>query len=428
MASEITFKTITLNRENFLNVINPDTQIQETQGYLSWNTGIFGSKNDNAMPDFLIDLYTNGAGVHQNLVNLKAQLITGNNLQAEDDTQATQINSFIARRNKAGMNLKQTYSQCAKDFALANACVLQVVYNRDGEIAEVYHVPFQNFRLGKMNKYGQFEFGYISQNWGVIANSRQRSGGVKDMVKIRLFDPTNWKKYPVQLLYLKDYSYSNYAIPSYTAALNWILISREISDFHLNNIRTNFFLSGMLVQKKGGMTEEQIEENAQAIEQFYKGKNGRKVLLSYVEDMINDKPVFEKFSGDDQDELFDVLNQQAFQQVVTAHNAYPILAGYDTKGADLGGDANKLNIALQAFNELVCEGYKDVIVSGLNRLIVDVNGLPPVAVYTEPLKINLPTEQPEDTTRNERRAILFGLPEIDESQNSADNTNQIPTA
>ena len=428
MATEITFKTITLNRENFLNVINPDTQVVETQGYLSWNTGIYGSKTDNAMPDFLIDLYTNGAGVHQNLVNLKAQLISGNNIQAEDDDLATQVNPFIAHRNKSGMNLKQVYAQASKDMALANACVLQVVYNREGKIAEVYAVPFQNFRLGKMNKYGQFEFGYISQNWGVIANSKQRSGGVKDMVKIRLFDPTNWKKYPVQLLYLKDYSYSNYAQPAYTAALNWILVSREISDFHLNNIRTNFFLSGMLVQKKGGMTEEQIEENAVAIEQFYKGKNGRKVLLSYVEDMINDKPVFEKFAGDDQDKLFTVLNQEAFQQIVTAHNAYPILAGYDTKGADLGGDANKLNIALQAFNELVCEGMKDVIISGLNRIIVDVNGLPAVTCYTEPLKINLPTEQPEDTTRNERRAILFGLPEIDESQNSADNTNQIPTA
>ena len=128
------------------------------------------------MPDFLIDVFTNSTGVHQNLINLKAQLVLGNNLQAEDDTKAAGVNPFIAHRNKSGMNLKQVYAQCAKDFALANACVLQVVYNREGKIAEVYHVPFQNFRLGKMNKYGQFEFGYISQNWGIIANSKQRSG------------------------------------------------------------------------------------------------------------------------------------------------------------------------------------------------------------------------------------------------------------
>lgn len=425
--NKITFKTITVNKENFLRVINPDQQVVETDGHIGYHAGIYGTKVDDGFCELLIDLYVNGAGAHQNLVNLKAQQVLGNNLQAEDDEKAPEVDPFIAHRNKAGMNLKQVYGFMAKDMALSNSAVLQVVFNRDAEIAEVYHVPFQDFRLGKPNKYGQIEFGFLSKSWANISNSKV-SKGAKDKVKIRMFDPTNWKKYPVQLMYLKDYSYGYYAIPAYTAAINWILITREISDFHLNNIRSNFFLSGMLTQKKGGMTDEQIEANAQAIEQFYKGgSTGRKVLLSYVEDLINDAPKFEKFSGDDQDEMFDILNQQAFQSIVTAHNAYPILAGYDAKGADLGGDANKINIALQAFTSLVTEGYKEILISGLNR-IMEINQLPPLACYTEPLKITLPDQQPGDTTVNERRSILFGLPELDESTNNASPDNEIPSA
>jgi hypothetical protein len=424
--STITLKTITLNKENFLNVINPDQQIENpATGTLAFHSGVYGNKTDDGFLDLCIDLYINGASAHQNLVNLKAGLITGNNLQPEDDTQKAIINPFIAHRNKSGDNLKAVYGKLATDFALFNACVLQVVFNRDGEIAEVYHIPTQNFRFGRPNKYGQMEFGFLSNNWSIISNSRQ-SKGAKESVKIRMFDPTNWKKYPVQLMYCKSYSYTPYAIPAYTSAINWILISKEIGEFHKNNIRSNFFLGGMLTQKKGGMSDDQIADNANAIEALYKGgTSGKKVLLSYVEDMINDKPVFEKFVADDQDKLFDILSQQSFQQIVTAHNAYSILAGVDSKGADLGGDSNKLITNLSAFNYLVCENYKEIIVSNLNR-IMEINQLPPLMVITEMPKITQPQGQPEDTTVNERREMLYGLPEIDNSANNVAPTNEIP--
>lgn len=423
--SKIVLKTVTINKENFLRVINPDTQIQETSGYLAFHAGIYGNKTDNGFFDLCIDLYTNGAGAHQNLVNLKANLVLGNNLQAESDTDEIVVNQFLSRRNKAQENPKVVYARLAKDFALFNGAVMQVVFNREGKVAEVYHIPMQNFRLGKCNKYGQHEFGYISQSWAIIQNSRI-SKGAKDFVKIKLFDPTDYQKHPVQLMYLKDYSYTPYAIPAYTSAINWILVSREISDFHLNNIRSNFFLSGMLTQKRGGMTDVEIEENSESIEQFYKGgATGRKVLLAYCDDMVNDAPKFEKFSGDDQDKLFDILSQQAFQQIVTAHQSYSILAGLDSKGADLGGDSNKLVTTLAAFNYLVCEGYKQILIDGFNR-IMEINELPSLIVITEPPKIAIPTQQPEDLTVNERREILFGLPPLDDSANNAAPTNEIP--
>jgi hypothetical protein len=170
--SNITFKTITVNKENFLRVLNPDTQVVESGGYIAYHSGIYGNKTDNAFPDLCIDLYVNGASAHQNLINLKSGLILGNNLQAEDDDQASQVDPFIAKRNKAGDNLKATYGKLSTDMALFNACVMQVVFNRDGQVAEVYHIPAQDFRLGSPNKYGQIEYGYISKNWSIISNSR----------------------------------------------------------------------------------------------------------------------------------------------------------------------------------------------------------------------------------------------------------------
>lgn len=422
MSSKITFKTITVEPHKFLNVINPDTQIKSVDGILSYNTGIYGSKTDNAMPQFLIDVYENGSAVHQNLVNLKSNLIIGNNLQSEDDTQAPLIDPFIAKRNKSGDNLKTVYGKLSKDMALFNGCYIQLIYNREGKVAEIYHLPYQDVRLGIPNKFGQIEYCFVSKSWAYIGNSIESRR--KESVKLRLYSPEQWQKYPTQVLFIRDFGYSYYPTPAYNAAINWILIDREISEFHRNNIKTNFFLAGMLTQLKSGMSDEQIAENANEIESFYSGNKGRRVLLSYVDQMA-DKPIFDQFAGAEQDKLFTVLGEQCYQAIITGHNAYPILGGLDTKSADLGGSENKLNTALLAFNQLVCEGLKQIVLDGINR-ILELNELPHVIAITEPLKITLPLAQADDLTQSERRSYLYGLPPLDDTQNNNVDSNTTP--
>jgi hypothetical protein len=420
---KLQFRTINIEPQKFVSLVNPDTQIVGIDGInvLTWNTGIYGSR-DNAMPNLLIDLYENGSPVHQNLCNTKANLILGNNLQSEDSTQESVLNPFLKKRNKSGDNPKTVYGKCAKDFSLFNACCIQVIYNRNGKISEVYHIPSQDLRLGTPNKYGQIEYGYISKTWGIVTNSIEQRK--KESVKIRMWDPAVWKKYPTQLLYLKDYSYSYYAIPSYMSALNWIMIDREISNFHLNNVKSNFFLAGILSQMKAGMSDEQIDENAEKIESYFAGSKGRKVLLAYPEQMA-DKPVFDTIMGTEQDKVFDILSQQCFQALITGHNSYPVLGGMD-KSNNLGGDADRLNTSLMAFDQLVCEPMKQVILDGFNQ-IMEVNGLPAVTCTTEPLKLTQAIQQATDLTEAERRAMIFGLPPKDSSSNAVNNPNNMPT-
>jgi hypothetical protein len=419
------FKTVQLKQQNFLKVINPDVESSSTDGILYWNTGIYGSKTDNAYPNFIIDLYENAASVHQNLVNLKSNLILGNNLQSEKEENIDIINNFLKKRNKSEDNVRTVFAKCAKDIALFNGSVIQCIWNREGKIAEIYHIPMQDFRLSAPNKYGKSEWGYISKTWANISNSTSKSQR-KEYVKIRLWDPLNWQKYPTQLMYMRDYGYGYYAVPAYAAAINWIIAAREISDFHVHNVRSNFFLSGMLTQLKGSMSDEQVDENAREIESFYSGVKGRKVLLSYVDDM-NNKPIFETITGAEQDKLFDVLSQQVYQNIITAHNASPLLVGVDSKGSDLGGSANKMNVSILTFQQLVTEPMKSILLDGFNRIISDVNNIGSVICTTEPPKTEQPLPQPDDLTRNERRSWLYGLPDIDDSSNAVNNPNTLPT-
>jgi hypothetical protein len=422
--SKITFKSVPLKPEKFLKVINPDMELASTDGILYWNTGIYGSKLDNAFPDFIIDLYINGASVHQNLVNLKSNLILGNNLQPEKEDQSNTVNQFLTKRNKSEDNLKSVYAKCAKDMALFNGAVIQVIYNREGKIAECYHLPMQDFRISAPNKFGRSEWGYISKSWGYISNSIKSNR--KEYVKIRLWDPQQWQKYPTQLLFMRDYGYTYYPVPAYNSAINYIILSREISDFHVHNVRSNFFLSGLLTQLKGSMSDEDIENASNEIEQFYSGVKGRKVLLAFVDDMAN-KPDFQLITGGEQDKLFDILSQQVYQNIITAHNASPLLVGVDSKGSDLGGSANKMNVSVITFVTLVTEPMKQVLLDGINKILVDVNNLGSVICTTEPLKTEQPIADGTEMTVNERRAWLYGLPNLDNSSNAVNNPNTLPT-
>ena len=419
MSERVTFRTVDIKPEKFLNLLNPDTQIKGYENVLMYNTGIYGSKIDNAFPDLLIDLYTNGSATHQNLVNLKANLITGNNLQAENDKLSPEVEPFIRKRNKSGDNLQGVYEKASKDMSLFEGSVLQVIYNREGQIAEVYHIPTQNFRLGIPNKYNQIEWGYLNNSWGIITNSIEQRK--RDSVKIRMWDPTQWKKYPTQLMYIKSYSYAHYSVPSYNSTIPWIMVDRELSNFHLNNIRSNFFLSMLITQVKGGMSDEQIAENALEIEKFYSGSKGRKAMLAYV-DQMDDKPQVDQISGTEQDKVFDILAKTTFQHIITGHRGYPILGGFDGGGSDLGGDANKLNVSVSSFNQLVAIPMKQVLLDGFNR-IMEVNKVPAVDAITEPLKLTQPIPGADDLTVNERREYLYGLGEIDESENNVSNPN-----
>lgn len=407
---------------NFYEEINPNQFKVNRQGIITWNTGIYGNNTDNAFPQFCADLYENGSSIHQNLVNLRANLLRGNNLQALDDLvpeETHKLEAFIAKRNKVGDNLKAVYGKVAQDMALFNGAVLQILWAKDGTIAEVYHIPTQNFRLGKPDNYDRVEFGYVSTNFD---GSKNNFNVRRDAVKLRMYNPTEYLNYPVQLMYIKPYSYQYYSTPIWTSCIPDILLLKEIKEFHLANVRSNMFLSGMLTQKKAGMTDEEIDANADAIEKLYKGKDGRKILLNYVDDLFNDKPIYEKFAADQQDQLFDVLIKSSQQSIVTANSAYSILAGIDEGGSDLGGSSNRLAVAAAAYYNLVVHPMKEIVLGYFNQL-ADVNKIAYMDVITEPLRLTQPQALVEDLTEDERRKMIYDLPPKKEINENNDTPN-----
>ena len=400
--------------EKFFAMKNPN-MVSEDKGILTYNTGIWGSSIDNGMPQFLSDLLTYSS-THANMINLKTSLITGDNLEIEDSTleNTQELETFIKRRNKSGDNLKSVWGKAASDMGLYEAACLQVLFDRNGKIAEVYHIPTEDVRLGTSNQYGQIEYCYVSKNWANISNKNYKKSTVKNSaVQVRMFEPELWKKHPVQMLYIKKYTQgSAYAIPKYISAINWILIQNEISNFHLSNIRNSFFLSGMLTQT-GNPDDKEMAEFVNKFNELYMGvgapnKKFNSMIFNWVDDLNNQKPEFTPFQGEKNDELFNTLIDKSDVAIIAGHGGYTGLI-MDSKGADISGDSNKLYQQLAAFQQYVTEPMKDILLGGFDR-ILQVNQLPAVTVITNSPAITQPQALVTDLDVNERRNLIYNLP------------------
>ena len=87
------------SQERLMKALNPN-MITEVKNILYYNTGIYGSDSDNAMPQYLIQLQQ-ASSIHANLCQTKFTEIQGNNLQITDDTndKAMDLAMFIKKRN-----------------------------------------------------------------------------------------------------------------------------------------------------------------------------------------------------------------------------------------------------------------------------------------------------------------------------------------
>ena len=217
--------------------ISPNIEVTE-QGYVWWNSN--SDLRDNAYPNKLIDLYNNASAVHSNFINLKSGLIFGSGLQPLDNNDAI-LKQFLDAYNRAGNKMNDIFKKLAADMALFEACALQVIYNSEG-IAEVYHCSPANLRASAPNEFGYSEFWYYSTRWGIISNKRMRKPAnlLGDAVKIANWNPAKGKSDKRQILYMKKYSSSQediYPTPSYNAILNYVQLSFELSQFHLNKVQ-----------------------------------------------------------------------------------------------------------------------------------------------------------------------------------------------
>lgn len=366
--------------------INPNIEVTE-QGYVWFNSS--ETERDNAYCNKITDLYQNASAVHSNYINLKANLIYGSGLIPLDPNDP-QIKAFLESTNRAGQNINEIFKKMSFDMSLYEAAALQVIYNAEGKIAEVYHCNPSNLRASAPNEFGYSDFWYYSTKWGIVQNKRTRkqTNMLSDAIKIANFNPANGKKDKRQVLYIKKYSPAQeeiYAIPSYNAILPWIQLDYELSQFHLNKVQ-NSFSSSAIITLKGNPSDEERDAFVRNFKMKHTGSDAAgKVMFMWV-DGENQQPEILRMEADQNDTLFEQINDLVNEHISIGHGAPLALIGLD-KSQSIGNDSMKLNTVRAYYINTVIEPMQEVILAAINKLLKH-NSLSQVKVVNKPLALD----------------------------------------
>jgi hypothetical protein len=230
---------------------------------------------------------------------------------------------------------------------------LKVVYNNFGDIAEIFHLPFQNVRK---TKEGNFAY---SENW---ANKFNR---VKPVIYAP-FDPVADGR-TVQVFEYNEYRPDtyHYPLPGYLGSINYIETDIRISQYHLSAI-TNGMFPSKLIQFFNG---EPNEEGKKKLESHWNNKfsgseNAGKVLLMFNTDPTKAVQI-QDLSATDLDKQFTILNETVQQEIFSGHSiTTPSLFGVMTAGKL--GESTQLKEGFEIFKNTYVDGKQISFEESLN--------------------------------------------------------------
>ena len=321
--------------ENPAKVIPTFTE-KENTGKPFLNYGI-----DNKFPQYLWDLYLRSA-VLQSIINGTVDYTCGNGAIYNENPVLQRLKE---EANKDGETLDDIVKQLVYDYLIFGGFAFQIIYNKLGEINEIYWLDFRNCRRDKEGTKI-----YYSDDWVRHAN---------DYLTYNAFDPDNRKG--TSVFYFKGHiSRGVYPIPRYNGALAAIETSTEISKFHLNSILNNFS-GNFIVNFNNGIPSEDIQDE---IERKIKNKfsgadNAGKFIVSFNDSKENAVTV-ERIQDDQFDKKYEALRLQTYKEIFTAFRAQPQLFGMLIEGSLFNKEEYEQAFGLY-YNTVVKPIQKDVI-------------------------------------------------------------------
>jgi hypothetical protein len=274
----------------------------------------FGDKND--YPTYLLGLY-NKSAKHNAIVRGKVNYIIGNGWQGDEvDAQAE---LFIKAPNPYESLIDIT-RKVSSDLEIFGGAYLEVIWSKvGGLLAEICHIDYTKIRSNKDNT----QFWYKS-DW----SDRKEEAKV-----IPAYNTQN--RVGKQIMYIKEYrpGLDTYALPGYMGSLNYIESDVEVSKHVLGNAQTGFSASKLITLPNGEPSPDEKRNIERRFTDRFSGSDGKKFILSFVQDSAR-KPIVEDLGASDlTKEDFGRVDEMIQQNIFAGHQiTAPDLFGISTPG------------------------------------------------------------------------------------------------
>ena len=349
-----------MNKHELSVISYTDSEIpvfEEKQGQKYVNYG-----HDDLYGEYLRDLFlassTNGA-----IINGVADMIYGGGLDATDrDDNDGKREQWLRLQDLLRKSDSHLVQMVCFDIKLYGMAYLNVIWNKSRtRIACIKHLPVHTMRSGVADDDGKvFEY-YYKPDW---RNKRHKEK------TIPAFDLEN-RTAASTCFQIKRYtpSYHYYALPDYAGATNYIELDREVSEFHLNNIRRGFFPSMLLSFKNGVPTQEERRVIEQKVIQKFTGADNAGRILITFNDGDETAPEFTPINTNGADGMYEYLSKLVSEKILTGHRVTsPLLFGVRSEGGGFGNNADELRDSYSLFNNTVVGPLQDIVLEAMASL------------------------------------------------------------
>lgn len=342
----------------FAEAKQPEYREKKGVGYIE-----FGDKND--YPNYLLSLY-NKSAKHNAIVKGKVNYITGNGWAAkEDDVKAEE---FINKANPYE-SLTDVTRKVSIDIEVFGGAYLEIVWSKiGGQIASISHIDYTKVRSNKDN----------TQYWIKDWNDRKAEAEVvlgynKDLREGK------------QILYIKEYrpGLDTYALPGYIGALNYIESDVEVSKHVLGNAQTGFSASKLITLPNGEPTPDEKRNIERRFTERFSGSDGKKFILSFVQDIAKKPAVDDLGASDLTKEDFGRVDTMIQQNIFAGHQiTTPSLFGILVEGSL--GTRSEIRDGYEVFKNTYVND-KQQYLEGIFNSLAEINGVT-TELYIKPVE------------------------------------------
>jgi len=354
---------------NYVKVV---PNISKMSGIVKFSRDI--DARDDSMLEYLLDLSNGYSPTHTGILNLTSKMIKGSGFIPEEPNPATE--AWLEQANPYE-SWDDLLDKMSRDYAIFNACVLQIVWSKDGsKPVHFYSIPVHKVRAGETNEFNQVTEYHIKENW--LANNRywnqsiliNYTQGQDKPITLPAFNPKKSIENPVQIMYIRKPDNSNpyYTVPDYFAAQDFIHTEKNLGVLNSASLQNGMLPNLMLSVVGASPTPEEKEKFLNDLRNsFQSANNAGKFFVEFVENK-EQSIVVNPIQVPNNAELYHELIEISIGAISRAHSISPELAGLVTNNATLGGDSNKLSVGYQMYYNNVIVGMQSIILKSINKL------------------------------------------------------------
>lgn len=312
-----------------------------------------GWGEDNALPLLYMNCYSKSS-------TLKATIMSQVNYVLGDEVIVSEDGARWAEQiNRNGMTMREFIAKLAFNYAVYGGFAIQVVYNKLGEVVEMFPLDFGRCRVNE-----SITKVFYSKKW----TKYQSKYDEYDIFDKKNVNPQN----PTQIFYYKgDLTSSIYPLPQYNGALMDVLTEIEASKYSLNTIANGFSAKYLLqFPENDNLTDEQKQGIEDAIKNKFCGADNEVNFMLFWRngDGDADKIEVSKIESNDDAEKYLAIKDTARQNVFIAMRTSPLLCGLPVATAF---STDEFKDSFQLYNKTVIEPIQDII----KEVLVKITGI-----------------------------------------------------